>query len=224
MPSLKKVISTSAAIALDVCKAFKERFKLDVSQAYGIIEIGLPILNYTKSAQHPEAVGYAQPGYIVDILDENNTPLPNGSIGNLGIKGPGMFDAYLLPPTLSKDVLQNGYFLTADYASKRDDGLIKVEGRSKSVINISGLKVFPEEVEAVLEMIPEIKQARISSSPHPLLGQIIGAEVVLNEGAKIDVEDVLTWCKKRLSAFKAPQRLKIVDSLPMTGSGKLQRH
>ncbi|MEP7237859.1 MAG: class I adenylate-forming enzyme family protein [Ferruginibacter sp.] len=224
MPSLKKVISTSAAIGLDVCKAFKERFKLDVSQAYGIIEIGLPVLNYSKSAEHPEAVGYAQPGYTVDILDENNNPLPHGQVGNLGIKGPGMFDAYLLPATLSKDVLKNGYFLTADYASKTEDGLIKIEGRSKSVINISGLKVFPEEVEAVLEMIPEIKQARISSSPHPLLGQIIEAEVVLEEGKTIDVEDVLTYCKKRLSAFKAPQRLKIVESLPMTGSGKLQRH
>jgi long-chain acyl-CoA synthetase len=224
MPSLKKVISTSAGIGLDVCKAFKERFKLDVSQAYGIIEIGLPMLNFVKSAEQPDAVGYALPAYTVDILNEQHVPLPNGSIGYLGIKGPGMFDAYLLPPQLRDDVLQNGYFLTADYASKADDGLIKIEGRAKSVINISGLKVFPEEVEAVLEMIPEIKLARISSSPHPLLGQIIEAEVVLNEGAKIDVEDVLTYCKKRLSAFKAPQRLKIVETLPMTGSGKLQRH
>lgn len=224
MPSLKKVISTSAAIGLDVCKAFKKRFNTDVSQAYGIIEIGLPILNYIKSAEHPEAVGYAQPGYTVDVLDENNNPLPDGQVGNLGIKGPGMFDAYLLPPMLSKDVLKNGYFLTADYASKTSDGLIKIEGRSKSVINISGLKVFPEEVEVVLELIPEIKQARVGSSPHPLLGQIIEAEVVLHDGAKIDVEDVLTYCKKRLSAFKAPQRLKVVESLPMTGSGKLQRH
>jgi len=224
MPTLKKVISTSASISADVCRAFKERFKLDVSQAYGIIEIGLPMLNFVKSDEHPEAVGYALPGYTVDILDENNEPLPNGSIGNLGIKGPGMFDAYLIPPTLRKDVLQNGYFLTADLASKTDDGLITIEGRSKSVINISGLKVFPEEVEAVLEMIPEIKQARISSSPHPLLGQIIVGEIVLHEGKTIDVEDVLTYCKKRLSAFKAPQRLTIVGSLPMTGSGKLQRH
>jgi len=224
MPTLKKAISTSAAISLDVCLAFKKRFNLDVSQAYGIIEIGLPMLNFVKSADQPDAVGYALPGYTVDILDENNDPLPDGSIGNLGIKGPGMFDAYLVPPTLRKDVLQNGYFLTADYASKDVDGLIKIEGRSKSVINVSGLKVFPEEVEAVLEMIPEIKQARISSCPHPLLGQIIEGEIVLHEGGKIDVEDVLTYCKKRLSAFKAPQRLKIVDSLPMTGSGKLQRH
>jgi long-chain acyl-CoA synthetase len=224
MPSLKKVISTSAAITPDVCKTFKKRFKLDVSQAYGIIEIGLPILNYVKSAEHPEAVGYALPGYTTDILDINNNPLPNGSIGNLGIKGPGMFDAYLIPPTLREDVLQNGYFLTADFASKTEDGLIKIEGRSKSVINISGLKVFPEEVEALLEMIPGIKQARISSSPHPLLGQIIVGEIVLHEGETIDVEDVLTYCKKKLSAFKAPQRLKIVDSLPMTNTGKLQRH
>jgi acyl-coenzyme A synthetase/AMP-(fatty) acid ligase len=224
MPSLKKVISTSAGISIDVCKAFTKRFNLDVSQAYGIIEIGLPMLNFVKSAEHPEAVGYALPGYTVDILDENNNPIPNGSIGNLGIKGPGMFDAYLLPPTLRKDVLQNGYFLTADQASKTDDGLIKIEGRSKSVINVSGLKVFPEEVEAVLEMIPEIKQARISSSPHALLGQIIEGEIVLHEGTTIDVEDVLTYCKKRLSAFKAPQRLKIVASLPMTNTGKLQRH
>lgn len=224
MPSLKKVISTSAAIALDVCKTFKERFRLDVSQAYGIIEIGIPILNYVKSAEHPEAVGYALPGYTVDILDDNNESLPAGHTGHLGIKGPGMFDAYLVPQTLRDDVLQNGYFLTADYASKTTDGLIKIEGRSKSVINISGLKVFPEEVEAVLETIPEIKQARISSSPHPLLGQIIEGEIVLNEGMEIDVEDVLTYCKKKLSAFKAPQRLKIVPSLPMTKTGKLQRY
>lgn len=224
MPSLIKVISTSAAISTDVCKAFKERFKLDVSQAYGIIEIGLPILNYCKSAEHPEAVGYAQPGYTVDILDADNNPVPNGTTGILGIKGPGMFDAYLVPPTLRKDVLQDGYFLTADFASKTNDGLITIEGRSKSVINISGVKVFPEEVEAVLEMIPEIKQARVSSSPHPLLGQIIEGEIVLQEGVKVDLEDILTYCKRRLSAFKAPQRLTIVESLPMTNTGKLQRH
>jgi long-chain acyl-CoA synthetase len=224
MPSLKKVISTSAAISPDVCKAFKNRFDKDVSQAYGIIEIGLPIINFVKSADNPEAVGYALPDYTVAILDDDYNILPNGSIGHLAIKGPGMFDAYLLPPTPREDVLKNGYFLTADFASKSNCGLIKVEGRAKSVINVSGIKVFPEEVEAVLETIPEIKLARISSSPHPLMGQIIEGELVLNEGKNIDVEDVLTYCRKRLSTFKAPQRLKIVDSLPMTKTGKLQRY
>jgi long-chain acyl-CoA synthetase len=224
MPSLKKVISTSAGIAADVCHDFKKRFGIDVSQAYGIIEIGLPILNDVKSADYPEAVGYALPDYTIGILDENFSLLPDGSVGHLGIKGPGMFDAYLLPATPREGVLKNGYFLTADYASKMADGLIKIEGRAKSVINVSGIKVFPEEVEAVLEMLPQIKLARISSSPHPLLGQIIEGEIVLNEGATVDIEEVLNFCKKRLSNFKAPQRLKIVASLPMTKTGKLQRY
>ncbi len=224
MPSLKKVISTSAAICLEVCKAFKSRFGHDVSQAYGIIEIGLPIINLVKSAEYPDAVGYALPDYIVEILDDENNPLPGGAIGHLAIKGPGMFDAYLIPQQLREDVLKNGYFLTADYACKSPDGLIKIMGRTKSVINVSGIKVFPEEIEAVLETIPQIKSARISSSPHPLLGQIIEGELVLNEGETIDVEDVLRYCRKRLSAFKAPQRLKIVQSLTMTGSGKIQRY
>lgn len=224
MPTLKKAISTSAAISLDVCIAFKKRFGIDVSQAYGIIEIGLPIINFVKSAEHPEAVGYEVPGYTVAILDEAYNPLPAGQIGHLAIKGPGMFDAYLLPATMRADVLKNGYFLTADYASKTKDGLIKVEGRAKSVINVSGIKVFPEEVEAVLETMPGVKQARVSSSPHPLMGQIIEGELVLNEGETVNVEDILSYCRKRLSTFKTPQRLKIVESLPMTKTGKVQRH
>ncbi|MEO6489401.1 MAG: AMP-binding protein [Ferruginibacter sp.] len=223
LPSLKKAISTSAAISLDICKAFKRRFGIDVSQAYGIIEIGLPMINFVKSEEHPEAVGYAIPGYTVDILDENYVPLPAGHVGQLAIKGPGMFDAYLVPPMEREEILKNGYFLTADYAVKSIDGLITIQGRSMSVINVSGMKVFPEEVEALLEMIPGIKHARISGSPHPMIGQVIEGEVVLQEGETIDIEKVLSYCRQRLSAFKAPQRLTIVESLPMTKTGKLIR-
>ncbi len=224
MPTLKRVISTSAAISVDICKAFKRRFNVEVSQAYGIIEIGLPIINFFKSSENPDAVGYALPDVEVAILDDNYNPVSNGTVGHLAIKGMGMFDAYLTPPIMSHEVLKNGYFLTADYATKADDGLIKVEGREKSMINVSGNKVFPEEVEKVLETISEVKLARISGVPHPLMGQIIQAEVILEEGKTIDVEEVLTYCRKRLSTYKIPQRILIVESLPMTGSGKIQRY
>lgn len=223
MPTLKTVISTSAAISPDVCEEFEQKFGIPVSQAYGIIEIGLPIINATKSSTHPEAVGYALPDYTVDILDDNNVPVSNGTIGHLAIKGPGMFDAYLQPPMKREEILINGYFLTADFASKSDDGLIKVEGREKSMINVSGNKVFPEEVEGILESIPEIQQARITGVPHPLMGQIVQAELVLEKDTEIDIEEVLTYCRKRLSTFKVPQRVLIVEELPMTGSGKVKR-
>lgn len=223
MPNLKTVISTSEGISADVCHAFQQRFGIAVSQAYGIIEIGLPIMNTSKAASHPDAVGYAVPGYTVDILDEQQQPLPVGAVGQLGIKGPGMFDAYLSPPKMREEVLQNGYFLTADYASKTAGGLIKIEGRQKSVINVSGSKVFPEEVEAVLQSWPGVKIARICGQPHPLFGQIIVGEIVLEKGFSLDAEAILSYCRQRLSPFKIPQRLQIVESLPMTGSGKLMR-
>lgn len=224
MPDLKMVISTSAAISSDVCLDFFKRFNIHVSQAYGIIEIGLPMINHIRSSENPEAVGQVLPDYDVQILDEDYTVLPPGEVGRLGIKGPGMFDAYLTPPTLREEVLVNGYFLTADFATKSIDGLVKVEGREKSVINISGNKVFPEEVEGILETIPEIRMAKISGTPHPLMGQIVQAEIILEEGSEIDVEEVLTYCRKRLSTYKIPQRVKIVEELPMTPSGKLIRY
>lgn len=223
MPSLKKVISTSAGISPDICVAFKNRFGIAVSQAYGIIEIGLPMLNFFQSDKHPEAVGYPIPGYEIAILDDHYQPLPDGEIGYLGIKGPGMFDAYLQPVKRREEVLVNGYFLTADFASRSAEGLIKVEGRAKSVINISGIKVFPEEVEAVLESFEGIAQARVSSEPHRLLGQIIIASIVLHPQSIVNTEDLIQYCRKRLSNFKAPQKITVVSSLPVTKTGKLQR-
>lgn len=223
MPSLKKTISTSAGIGYDVCLQFKSRFGITVSQAYGIIEIGLPMINYEKSEEHPDAVGYALPGYTVDILDDEYQPLPAGKVGHLGICGPGMFDAYLFPPASKAEVLKNGYFLTADYAVKDADGLVKIEGRAKSVINISGIKVFPEEVEAVIETFPGIKLARINTRPHALLGQVIVAELLLSEGSTLDTEALQSFCRERLSAFKIPRKWEIVESLPFTNTGKLKR-
>ncbi|MCH2230580.1 MAG: acyl--CoA ligase [Crocinitomicaceae bacterium] len=224
MPSLTKVISTSAGISADISQAFQKRYNQIVHQAFGIIEIGLPIVNTDISEEYLDAVGYALPDFDVQVFDKNNKVLPSGETGVLGIKGPGMFDAYLDPPVMRNDLLIDGYFYTADFATISNEGMIKIEGRKKSMINIAGNKVFAEEVEHVLEELPYIEMARVSGVPHPLMGQIIQAEVVVNELEMLDVETVLSFCRERLSTFKIPQKLLVVDSLPMTKTGKIQRH
>lgn len=224
MPSLTKVISTSAGISSDISKAFQKRYNQIVHQAFGIIEIGLPIVNTETSNDFLDAVGYALPDFDVQVFDSENNPLKYGETGVLGIKGPGMFDAYLDPPVLRDDLLKDGYFHTADYATISPEGMIKIEGRKKSMINIAGNKVFAEEVEHVLEEYEGISMARVSGVPHPLMGQIIQAEVVLKTVDTIDTEAVLRYCRERLSTFKIPQKLIIVDDLPMTKTGKVKRH
>ena len=224
MPSLKRVISTSTAISKDQCEKFKSRFGIPVSQAYGIIEIGLPIINFEKSELYPDAVGYALPDYTVEILDENGNILPVDQVGHLAIKGPGMLDGYLNPPSTRDQILKAGWFLTGDLASKMNDGLIRIEGRLKSMINVSGNKVFPEEVEAVLNQHPLISESKVSGYKHPLLGESVRAEIVLHPRAtKPDIESLRQFCRTHLSAYKIPQLFIYVESLPKTDSGKLMR-
>ncbi|NUQ23139.1 MAG: AMP-binding protein [Saprospiraceae bacterium] len=223
MPSLRRVISTSTGLAVADSQAFTGRWGLPVAQAYGIIEIGLPIINLVHAGDAPGAVGYSLPDYRVGILDEQLQELPDGETGQLAIRGPGMFAAYLQPPKLREDILQNGWFLTGDLASRRPDGLLTIEGRKKSMINVSGNKVFPEEVEAVLNTHPAVAMSRVKGAPHPFLGECVSAEVVLHPGAEVDAETLITYCRQRLSTYKVPQRLAFVSTLPMTDSGKLRR-
>ncbi len=224
LPTLKRVISTSTAISLQFCEAFKARFNQEVSQAYGIIEIGLPIVNLKKSAENPDAVGNALPDYQVEMLDENLEPLAPDTVGKLAIKGPGMFDAYLNPPQMRSEILQKGWFLTGDLAIKNRDGLITVCGREKSMINVSGNKVFPEEVEQVLNSHSAIVDCKVSGVMHPLMGEIVQAKIILREGVNVEQEEILDFCRKQLSTFKVPQSIQFVKQLDMTGSGKVKRN
>lgn len=220
---LERVISTSAGLPVDLCHRFHRKFGRPVHQAFGIIEVGLPIVNADGAAHHPEAVGHVLPDFQAAILDESLDPLPDGTLGQLGLRGPGLFDGYLSPPSLCADNLRNGWFLTGDLAIRSPDGLITIAGRSKSVINVAGNKVFPEEVEAVLQTHRTVKCCRVRGGKHPLLGEVVEAEVVLNDGAAGDPEDLIAHCRKVLAAFKLPQRIRFVDELGMTATGKLKR-
>ncbi len=223
IPSLKRIISTTTSINASVCKAFKAKYNLPVMQAFGIIEIGLPIINVDRSEDHPEAVGYSLPAYDVSILDENLNALPAGEMGQLAIKGPGMFDGYLSPVTLRKDVMINGWFLTGDYATRSADGLIEIKGRKKIVINVSGNKVFPIEVEEVIDNYPGVTQAKVYGQVHSLLGEVVAADLILDNKSSFQEEDFLQYCHQRLSSFKVPHIINIVEHINMTDSGKIKR-
>jgi long-chain acyl-CoA synthetase len=222
LDSLRMVISTSTAISAADIKSFTEKYQKPISQAYGIIEIGLPIINHLNPEQNPEAVGYALPSYRVEILDDDNNILPPGEIGHLAISGPGMFDGYLSPPTLRQEILNGSWFMTGDLASKDLSGLITVRGRKKSMINVSGNKVFPEEVEHVLNAHPDVKESRVFGGKHILLGEVVQAEVVSANGRE-DVEVLISFCREKLSTYKVPQRISFVKELQRTETGKLKR-
>ena len=223
MPTLKTAISTSSAIPRHIAEAFRQRFNIPVIQAYGIIEAGLPLLDNLSGQTDPQSVGYPADGFSVALLDNDKLPVPEGQIGRLALRGPGLFDAYLKPWQTAEQVMSSGWFLTGDLAKRQADGRVTICGREKTMINVSGNKAFPEEIESVLNAHPDIVACRVFGQAHPLLGEVVCAEVVLTQQAEWNVEAVLQFCRQRLSTYKVPQRLQTVTQIRYTASGKVKR-
>jgi acyl-CoA synthetase (AMP-forming)/AMP-acid ligase II len=222
--TLERAISTSTALPEGVAQAFLARHGLPVTQAYGIIEVGLPLMNLRRAREAPLAVGDPLPDYEVAILGPDLAPLARGLEGELAMRGPGMFEAYLSPARRRDEVLRGGWFLTGDLARQDPDGLVTVVGRRKAMINVAGNKVFPEEVESVLDAHPAVERSRVSGRPHPRMGEVLHAEVVLRDPAQpIAPDDLIEWCRGRLSAFRVPFSLELRDHLATTASEKLAR-
>jgi long-chain acyl-CoA synthetase len=222
-PDLRLAVSTSAPLPPDVARRFAARFGKPVVQGLGIIEIGLPLLNTGGAGDAPEAVGRPLPAFDVELRDEEGRPVAVGTLGELWIKGPGMFDAYLSPWQTVDEVCVDGWFPTGDLAETDAAGRVFIRGRKRSVINVSGMKVFPEEVEEVLRRHPAVAACRVHGSLHPVVGMIPVAEIVACEGTAPQPRELAAWCRTRLSAYKVPARFIRVDHLALTASGKIRR-
>lgn len=222
-PHLRLAVTTAAPLSLEIAAAFKARFGKPLVQGLGIIEIGLPILNTGGAGDSPTAVGRPLPAFDVELRDDEGMPVAVGAVGELWIKGPGMFDAYLSPWQTLDEICVDGWFATGDLAEMDAAGRINLRGRKKTVINVNGMKVFPEEVEAVIERYPAVRRCRVRGASHGVLGTVPVAEVILQPGEKPVPRDLIRWCRASLSVYKVPVRVTFVEALPMTPSGKIRR-
>lgn len=222
-PHLRLAVSTAAPLKLAVAEDFRRRFGKPLVQGLGIIEIGLPLLNTGGASDAPTAVGRPLPAFDVELRDEEGVPVSVGRVGELWIKGPGMFDAYLSPWQPVAEICVNGWFPTGDLAETDAAGRVFIRGRKKSVLNVNGMKVFPEEVEVVLEQHPAVRRCRVFGLPHAVFGVVPVAEVMRHPNVEVSSKELIAWCRKSLSAYKVPARLSFVETLELTPSGKVKR-
>lgn len=221
-PSLRLAVATAAKLPEATALAFHRRFNQPLIQGLGIIEVGLSVLNLDAPLEKPGALGRPLPAYEVELRDETGTCVPDGHPGEFHVRGPGLLDAYLVP--WNPDPLKDGFFASGDLVVRDADGDLTLVGRLKSVINVAGMKVFPEEVEAVLNLHPQVKASRVVGLDHPQTGQIPVAEIV-----PADPDDppkpvaLQKYCREHISAYKVPLRYQMVSEIPLTASGKVRR-
>jgi len=222
-PDLRLAVSTAAPLPEETARAFASRFGKPLVQALGIIEVGLPLINTGGANDVPAAVGRPLPACDVELRDEEGRPVALGNTGELWIKGPGMFDAYFSPWQPADEILVDGWFATGDLAVTDAAGRVFIRGRKSNVINVGGMKVFPEEVEAVLLKHPAVAACRVIGESHPILGAAVAAEIVACGQQAPDARELAAWCRCSLASFKVPARFRHVEKLGVTASGKVRR-
>ena len=147
--------------------------------------------------------------------------LPPGSAGEVVIRGPNVIDGYESNPAANAAAFTGGWFRTGDLGVLDQNGYLTLSGRLKELINRGGEKIAPAEVDAVLESHPAVAEAVCFGQPDPNWGEVVAAAVVLRSAA--DRKELLAHCRSHLAEFKVPSQLYIVDSIPRTATGKVQR-
>lgn len=216
-PELRMAVATATGLGRGVAERFREIFGVPLTQALGIIEVGLPVMNIGGEVDDPEALGRALEGYEARVAED----------GELMLRGPGMFDAYLSPWRTREDVLAGGWFATGDLVEISAEGRVRMKGRKKSVINVGGMKVFPEEIEAVLDGHPGVGRSRVYGVEHPALGAYPCAEIVVADGRGggegPGAGELREYLRERLASYKVPMRIEMVKAIALTASGKIKR-
>jgi long-chain acyl-CoA synthetase len=219
LAAVRLAVSTAMKLAPDVAAAFAAKFGFPLCEAYGIIEVGLPFIAEAGAAHADGSVGKALPDYELRIFN------PDGDgAGEIGIRGPGMFDAYVSPWQPREQVLREGWFMTGDVGRLDGDGRLFIVGRTKHVINFAGMKIFPYEVEAVLDGHPAVRESLVYGLPHPQYGQLPAATIVPRDpAAPPEPAELRRFCYARLAPYKVPKEFVMAQALERTTSGKLRR-
>jgi len=222
LSSIRVTLSTAAPISPAVMERFESVYGVPVGQAYGIIEAGLPCINLGTEGLPVTSVGRPVPGYDIAVLADDGTRLPPDQLGEIGVRGDGLFSAYYAPWRRRELIMNNGWFLTGDLGLLDKAGALHLKGRKKTVIFVAGLKFFPEEVEDCINQFPGVKESRVFSRPHARVGEVPCAEVVLDPRHS-DLEALKAHCARVLSTYKVPVEFTVVDAVPRTPSGKIRR-
>jgi acyl-CoA synthetase (AMP-forming)/AMP-acid ligase II len=220
--NLRFIRSCSAALPPQVMEEMEEKFGTPVLEAYGMTEAA------HQMASNPLPPGERKPGSVgqgtnvrIGILDEKGQLLAPEGTGEVSIQGPNVFSGYESNPKANEEAFTNGWFRTGDQGYLDPQGYLRLVGRIKELINRGGEKISPREIDEVLLKHPAVAEAVCFGVPDRIYGEDIAAAVVLKGAAT--VKELISHCELHLSDFKIPREIHLVDAIPRTATGKIQR-
>ena len=228
--SFDGLMSGGAPIAPALADAVEAKLGQAVFPAYGMTETTSPTHIGPKHLRPPVdptsgamAIGIPIQDTEAMIVGDDGQPMPVGEVGEVWMRGPQIMAGYWHKPEQTAESLVDGWMRSGDVGFMDEAGWFYLVDRKKDMISASGFKVWPREVEDVLVAHPAVREAAVVGEPDAYRGETVKAFVSFKPGMQATFEELDAHCRERLASYKAPRRIEVIDELPKTLTGKIQR-
>jgi fatty-acyl-CoA synthase len=229
LSSLRTGIMAGSTCPIDAMKrVIKDMHCTEITSVYGLTEASPGITQTTTDDAvelRVETVGKAFPGVEAAVLDpETYAPLPPNTIGEICCRGYNVMKGYYkMPEETKKAIDEKGWLHSGDLGTCDENGYYRITGRIKDMIIRGGENVYPREIEEFLYTVDGVKDAQVVGIPDEKYGEIVGAFVMLNDGAQLTEEDIQDYARTKIARYKVPKHIFFVNEYPLTASGKIQK-
>ncbi|ETD34606.1 long-chain fatty acid--CoA ligase [Williamsia sp. D3] len=224
MSSLRTCITGGAAMPVEVLRSFERKFACEIYEGYGLSETApIACFNQPGLQRRPGTIGVPVRGCRLRIIDDAGVDVPDGEAGEIAIQGENVMKGYWNRPEATATAIPDGWFRTGDIATRDTDGYYTIVDRKKDLIIRGGYNVYPREVEEVLYQHPAVAEAAVVGIKHTDLGEEVGAAVALKPGAHATSQELKSFVRERIAAYKYPREVWLVDVLPKGPTGKILR-
>jgi len=231
LSAIKACISGGAPMPPEVCRQFEEKTGAILFELYGLTETAPAVTSNPPSKAHRKigSIGFPIPGTDVKIvdIDTGTTVLPQGEEGELAVCGPQVMKGYWKRPDANAEAFTTldgeRYFLTGDIARVDEDGYLSITDRKKDMIIVSGFNVYPREIEDILYTHPSVALAAVVGRPDEKQGETVKAFVTLKPDHTVSEEELMGFCKEKLTGYKRPRSIEFTDEIPLSNVGKVLR-
>ena len=215
-------ISGGAPIPLPMIRKYQEEKGVGFVQGYGLTETGrLTSLDLEDSVRRAGSVGKEVFHITLRIVDQHNRDVAPGEPGEIIVRGPNVFNGYWNKPSHTAQAMRGGWFHTEDMGRRDEEGFIYIIGRKQELIISSGENIYPAEVERVIQLLPQVKEAAAVAMPDPLRGEVVAAFVMLHEGQFMTEDSLINALQGQIAPYKIPKKVFFVKDFPRNSAGKI---